>query len=56
MVMSRGRERQREDVCEVEAALLGHLEQKWRQTVLGNGGAAPGMEVAGVELGLGLEG
>jgi hypothetical protein len=24
--------------------------------VLGNGGAAPGMEVAGVELGLGLEG
>jgi hypothetical protein len=56
MVMSRGRETQREDVCEVETALLGHLEQKWRQTVLGNGGAAPGLEVAGVELGLGLEG
>jgi hypothetical protein len=56
MAMSRGRERRRDDVCEAEGALLDHLEQKWRQMVLRNGRAAPGLEVASIEIGLELEG
>jgi hypothetical protein len=56
MAMSRGRERWRDDVCEAEGALLDQFERKWRQMVLRNSGAASGLEVAGVKVGLELEG
>jgi hypothetical protein len=56
MAMSGGRERRRDDVCEAEDALLDQLERKWWQMVLRNGGAASGLEVAGVKIGLELEG
>jgi hypothetical protein len=56
MARYRGGEKWRDDVCEAMGSPVCHLEQKWLPMVLGNSGVAPGLEVAGVELGLGLEG
>jgi hypothetical protein len=50
MARYRGREKWRDYVCEATGSLLCHLEQKWLQMVLGNGGTDPGLEVTSVEL------
>jgi hypothetical protein len=54
MARPRGRERQRDDICEAEGALLDHLEQKWRLTRFNPGNAhVCGLSIHGVLVGSG---